>query len=599
MSSIFYIKDGNLAFGEKIILEEAECYIRNGDKIALVGENGSGKSTLMRLIFGEYELDSGDIFKLPSISFGYLKQDIDIVYEMTTSEFLLDKLKDPNDEYKAKMLLNELSLDGNLMLNKMSGGQIKRLLIASTLVNNPDILLLDEPTNHLDIKSIEWLERYIKNYNGAVISISHDKTFQFNITNNVWWIDRGTLRICNNGFKYYESWKEDVINKEEEYLNKLNDKLASEKKWLNTGVTGRRKRNQKRLERLKQLKGEIARNKIKLAYAKSKYDVDIGILAKKSNFIIRLKDVSVKYDTKHIINNFSVNVKKGEKIGIIGPNASGKSTLLKLIVRERTPDCGEIKYGVGTEIAYFDQNRDKLNQEETIIATMCQAGGEYVKVCGKHIHIAAYLKKFMFDPKLLYNKVSTLSGGQASRLLLAKILIEPGNLLVLDEPTNDLDTDTIELLLDILQKYQGTLFIVSHDRSFLEQLVTRTLVFDEDTGKIVDFNCKYQDYKKNIISTTKSSLDNKENIKSFRGSSKTNTANKKLSYKYKIRLDALPDEIEQIEQEIKDIENILHEGKIYEESPQKAASYGEKVVLLKLELDSKIEEWLNIEQMLE
>jgi ABC transport system ATP-binding/permease protein len=599
VSPIFYIKNGNLAFGEKIILEEAECYIENGDKIALVGENGSGKSTLMRLIFGEYELDSGDIFRLPSVSLGYLKQEVDIVRNISVLEFILEKLKDPNDEYKAKILLNELSLDENLMLSKMSGGQIKRLLLVSTLSNNPDILLLDEPTNHLDIKSIEWLERYIKNYNGAVISISHDRTFQFNITNNVWWIDRGTLRICNNGFKYYETWKEEIINKEEEYLNKLNDKLIGEKKWLNTGVTGRRKRNHKRLERIKQLKGEIARNKMKLESAKNKYNVDVDTLVKKNNFIIRLNNVSVKYDSKYIINNFSIKVKKGEKIGIIGPNASGKSTLLKLIAQEITPTCGEIKYGLGTDTAYFDQNREVINQKETIIATMCPTGGEYVRVCGKHIHVAAYLKKFMFDPKLLYNKVNSLSGGQVSRLLLAKILVEPGNLLVLDEPTNDLDTDTIELLLDILQKYQGTLFIVSHDRSFLEQLVTRTLVFEEGADKIIDFNCKYQDYKRNMVSIAKLTVNQKKDSKLFDNSSDINVENKKLSYKYKIRLDSLPGEIEQLEKEIKEMEDILYEGKIYEESPQKAANYGEKIVLLKLELDSKMEEWLSIEQMLE
>ena len=598
MTPIFYIKDGNLSFADKTVLSSLELYVYPGDKICLVGRNGSGKSSLMKVMAGEYELDSGELFKDPLTNIGYLKQDVITKTNYSIYEFVLEGVKKPEENrYLADIILKKLQINGDLKLKNCSGGQIRRAFLAKTLVDQPDILLLDEPTNHLDITAIEWLEEYVKSYAGAIVCISHDRAFQENTTNKVWWIDRANLRKSNKGFKHYDQWREEIITEEEATLRKMTRKLEMEKDWLNTGVTARRKRNQKRLANLHRLRDSLRIHHTKLRDAKTKLQIELTQEAKKAQFIIEAENISFNYESKNVFHNFSFKVKKGEKIGVIGPNGSGKSTLIKILTKDLTPIEGKVKHGANLEITYFDQYRTELNKDHTIKLTLCPNGGDQVFLKNQTMHVAGYLKNFMFDPRILNDKVSTLSGGEANRLLLAKALISPGNFLILDEPTNDLDTDSLEMLLEILAEYDGTLMIVSHDRDFLERLVTRTLVFTGDT--IVDLYGGYEDYLKyyKTDNTFNLKTDNKEKKKIDTVNLENFKKNTKLSYKYQRLLEILPKEIEEIENNIADLEAKLMEADLYVKNPETFYDYSKKLEENKKLLDNKIHQWLEIENM--
>jgi len=593
MVPIFYIKEGNLSFADKKILSELELYVSRGDRICLVGRNGCGKSSLMKIIDGEYELDTGELFQDPAIKIGYLKQDMKLLPKGKIYDFVLSSFKDEHDnnKYQADIILKQLEIDGNAELENCSGGQIRRVCLAKALINSPDILLLDEPTNHLDILAIEWLEGYINNYNGAVICISHDRTFQENISNKIWWIDRGVLRKSSKGFKYYDQWREEIIESEEATLRKMNRKLEVEKGWLNAGVTGRRKRNQKRLANLHRLRESYNSHQSHLQSAKARLQIELAEEMQKTKFIIEAENISYNFPGKKLFDNFTFKVKKGEKIGVIGPNGIGKSTFIKILIKDIEPELGKVKHGTNLEITYFDQYRSELNPTHSLKQTLCPTGGDQIFLKDRTMHVAGYLKQFMFDPKILEDKVSTLSGGEANRLLLAKALISPGNFLILDEPTNDLDMDSLEMLLEILADYTGTLIIVSHDRDFLERLVTRTLVF---TGEeIVDLYGGYTDY----LTYHKKDVKVEKHVKKkiIENIPETAPKQQKLSYKYVRLLESLPLEIDQLEKKITELESELFEHDLYMLNNDKFNKLTDNLLKAKEELDQKMIEWLDVE----
>ena len=593
MVPIFYIKEGNLSFADKKILSELELYVSRGDRICLVGRNGCGKSSLMKIIDGEYELDTGELFQDPAIKIGYLKQDMKLLPKGKIYDFVLSSFKDEHDnnKYQADIILKQLEIDGNAELENCSGGQIRRVCLAKALINSPDILLLDEPTNHLDILAIEWLEGYINNYNGAVICISHDRTFQENISNKIWWIDRGILRKSSKGFKYYDQWREEIIESEEATLRKMNRKLEVEKGWLNAGVTGRRKRNQKRLANLHRLRESYKSHQSHLQSAKARLQIELAEEMQKTKFIIEAENISYNFPGKKLFDNFTFKVKKGEKIGVIGPNGIGKSTFIKILIKDIEPELGKVKHGTNLEITYFDQYRSELNPTHSLKQTLCPTGGDQIFLKDRTMHVAGYLKQFMFDPKILEDKVSTLSGGEANRLLLAKALISPGNFLILDEPTNDLDMDSLEMLLEILADYTGTLIIVSHDRDFLERLVTRTLVF---TGEeIVDLYGGYTDY----LTYHKKDVKVEKHVKKkiIENIPETAPKQQKLSYKYVRLLESLPLEIDQLEKKITELESELFEHDLYMLNNDKFNKLTDNLLKAKEELDQKMIEWLEVE----
>ncbi|MDP4832824.1 MAG: ATP-binding cassette domain-containing protein [Rickettsiaceae bacterium] len=596
MTPIFYIKDGNLSFADKIILSGIELYIAPGDRVCLVGKNGCGKSSLMKVIEGEYALDVGKPFQDPGINVGYLKQDMKSLPAGKIYDFVLSEFDDPeSNKYHADIILKQLEIDGEAELKNCSGGQVRRACLAKALINKPDILLLDEPTNHLDIQAIEWLEEYIRNYPGAVICISHDRMFQENITNRVWWIDRGVLRKSNRGFKYYDQWREEIIISEEAALRKMNRKLEIERGWLGTGVTARRKRNQKRLANLYRLRETFKAQQSHLHQAKARVQIELAEEMKKTKFIIEAEHISYNFPGKKLFDDFNFKVKKGEKIGVIGPNGVGKSTLIRLLTKELEPASGKVKHGTNIEITYFDQHRSDLNPDYSLQQTLCPGGGDQVLLKDKTMHIAGYLKKFMFDPKNLGNKVSTLSGGEANRLLLAKALINPGNLFILDEPTNDLDMDSLEMLLEILADYSGTLIIVSHDRDFLERLVTRTLVFAG--SEIIDLYGGYDDYLKYYKKDIKPSSVKSKAAKPI--IPLVTQATQKLSYKYMRLLETLPGEIETLEKQIKIIEDQLSKPDLYNRDNKKFNQLSQNLEQAKIDLERKLEQWLEVEIMQE
>lgn len=620
MTPIYYIKDGNLSFGDKSVLIDIELYISPGERISLVGRNGSGKSSLMKVIFGDYELDSGQLYQDPYSKVGYLKQDVKDLPDVTIYDYVLSSFteaeKDSN-KYNADIILKNLMIDGNLRLRNCSGGQIRRSLLAESLVRQPEILLLDEPTNHLDITAIEWLEEYVKSYKGAIICISHDRAFLENITNRVWWIDRGTLRRSQRGFKYYDDWRAEIIAQEESVLKNMNRKLDAEKGWLNTGVTARRKRNQRRLHALHRLREQLQSHEQHLRSAKSKLQLELEEEERKTKFILEAKGVSFHFKNKAIVDNFNIKIKKGEKIGIIGPNGSGKTTLIKLLLKELEPLEGRVKHGTNLEITYFDQHRTDLNPEHTLQKTLCPTGGDQIFMKTKTMHVAAYLKNFMFDPRQMHDKVATLSGGEANRLLLAKALTNPGNLMILDEPTNDLDMDSLEILLEVLADYEGTLLIVSHDRDFLERLVTRTLVLTKE-NKIIDLYGGYEDYLKYYRKDDDAAQDKKKkqsksgsSVKNGNKSGKNSGANAdannegqpdkklraKLSYKYERLLEVLPDEIEALDIKISSIEEELMDAELYSKNPDRFHKLSKELTDSKKSLEDKLQQWEEIELM--
>lgn len=593
MTPIFYIKDGCLSFGDNAILSNLELYISQSDRICLVGKNGSGKSTLMKIIYGDYDLDSGELFCMPTTNIGYLRQDFKNISDISIYDFVLQDFKEPeHNKYQADIIFKQLDINGDKLLKECSGGQARRAFLAKSLIDKPDILLLDEPTNHLDISAIEWLEDYIKNYSGAVICISHDRTFQENVTNKVWWIDRGILRKSDKGFKHYDQWREEIIEQEEAALRKMNRKLDAEQSWLHGGVTARRKRNQQRLAGLYRLREKIKDHENHLSNAKANLEIKLLEEEKKSKFIIEANNISFSFYGKTLFKDFSFKVKKGEKIGVIGPNGCGKSTLVKLLIKEIDPSLGKVKHAANLDITYFDQHRTELNQDHTIKQTFCESGGDQILIGDKFVHVVSYLKKFMFDPKIINDKVSTLSGGQSSRLLLAKSLINPGNFLILDEPTNDLDMDSLEMLLEILADYKGTLIIISHDRDFLERLVTRTLVFSDD--KIIDLYGGYNDYQK-FYKKTNTQLENKKKTKPINNIA--NKDNKKLSYKYARLLEILPVEIEDLEKKITLIEQKLSENNLYNSNQAEFQKLTNLLTDSKSELEEKINQWIEIDSM--
>ncbi|MCP5370018.1 MAG: ABC-F family ATP-binding cassette domain-containing protein [Rickettsiaceae bacterium] len=596
MYPLFYLKAMNLSFADKHILTDINLHIMPGDRICLVGRNGCGKSSLMKVIIGEYAIDSGELFQDPTVQIGYLKQDMQTLGDELIYDFVLKDFEGNIEEnkYKADILFTPLQINGYMKLSECSGGQLRRVYLARSLIQDPEILLLDEPTNHLDIKTIEWLEGYLSNYSGALICISHDRTFQENISNKVWWIDRGILRKSERGFKHYDQWREDIIAEEEAQLRKLGRKLEAEQGWLSTGVTARRKRNQQRLANLYRLRELHKSHQSYLNNAKQKLNIKLQEEAKKSQFIIEAENISYNFPGKTLFDAFSFRVKKGEKIGVIGPNGVGKSTFIKLLTKEIEPQTGKVRHGTNLDITYFDQHRSELNPNITLKQTLCPGGGDHVQIKDKSMHVAAYLKQFMFDPKILNDKVLTLSGGERHRLLLAKALINTGNFMVLDEPTNDLDLDSLEMLLEILAHYTGTLIVVSHDRDFLEQLVTRTLIFSEQ--KIVDLYGGYKDYlkyhnnqnnhiavvaksKKTQIDVTKPAISNK------------------LSYKYTRLLECLPREMEQIEHEIKNIEKDLLESDLYNKDNNKFLRLTQALQDKQKLLDEKLILLLEVEEI--
>ncbi|MDG1709532.1 MAG: ABC-F family ATP-binding cassette domain-containing protein, partial [Emcibacteraceae bacterium] len=458
-----------LRFGPDPLFNGMELFIGEYDRISLVGRNGAGKSTLMKIIHGTVEFDSGERFVKPGTHVTYLEQDPDLSDFKNAHDYVVSGLVhgSEDDHFQVDIMLAEIGLDAAMETSTMSGGERRRAAIARALVSETDIMLLDEPTNHLDIATIEWLEQKLKGWRGALVMISHDRAFLNNLTNTTFWLDRGKVRRLDKGFAHFDEWSETILEQERTERAKLDKLIEKETDWSHKGITARRKRNMGRMRNLWELRDQREQQIAEVGSAR--IAADSGKASGKK--VIEAHKVSVGFEDKPILQDFSIKILRGDRVGIIGPNGAGKTTLLKTLTGDLSPDQGHVKLGTNLEATFLDQHRSLIKDNDTVWETLSD-GGDHIMVRGHSKHIISYIKDFLFDASQAHSPVSSLSGGEKNRLLLAKTLAHPTNLLILDEPTNDLDMDTLDLLQDVLNDYDGTLLLVSHDRDFLDRLVT-------------------------------------------------------------------------------------------------------------------------------
>ncbi len=594
---ILTIKGARLSFGTNELFTNVELYINRGDKISLVGRNGCGKSTLLKVIARDIEPDAGEIFVQPGVKVSYMPQDPDFSGYATLREVVLSGLPEHErgQEYRADILIEQFDIRAAQSPEQSSGGERKKAALAKALINEPDILLLDEPTNHLDMPTIEKLEKIIADFRGAVILISHDRMFLSNTSRTTFWLDRGILRRNNKGFRYFEEWQEQVIDQEiieQKYLNK---KIEEETEWLHKGVTARRKRNQGRLRRLQQLRQE-RREQIR-QIGSVKLEVEEGEL--RSKMVIEAKHVCKAFGDREIVKDFSTRIIKGNKIGIVGPNGAGKTTLIKLLTKRLEPDSGHVRIGKNLEEAYFDQNRLTLDPKKTLWKTLCNEG-DHIFVRGSYRHVVAYLKDFLFRPDQAQCPVSALSGGEKNRLMLAVALAQPSNFLVLDEPTNDLDMDTLDLLQEVLDEYEGTILLVSHDRDFVDRVVTSVIYMPGD-GSVSEHAGSYSDLLEKLKSKIPAKKENKKEALPKKEETPKSETKKtgRLSYNQQRLLEILPGKISELEKQIGDTEAALSDSSLYTENPEKFDALTKQLEELKAELEKSENQWLEIEMLRE
>ena len=593
---IFSLRETSVSFGKKIIFDNLDVNIHRKDLIALIGKNGVGKSTLMRIISDKQDLDQGEVWKLNNIRVSFFSQKFELEESYSIENELLNILDNEEDSFKIDIFCNNLQLNKKDIIKNLSGGQKRRVGLIKSLINESDILLLDEPTNHLDLECIIWLENYLKTFKGSIICVSHDRTFLSNFTNKVFWLDRGNLRVSPSGFKNFDRWSQEMFEQEARELKNRKQFVNIEVEWANKGVKARVKRNVKRLERAKELKDQLEKDES--SYRKAIQTVKINKIIPgldDSKFIAEFHKVSIGYEIpkKTILKDINLKINKKDRIGLIGKNGTGKSTFLKALLGEIKSQKGTIKLKKNMNFSYFDQLRNDLNTDNSLKKILVPSGGDYLKVQGKDRHVCSYLKDFMFDPSKATDSISTLSGGQQNRLLLAKVLANPQTGLILDEPTNDLDLETMDLLTEMLSNYSGTLLIVSHDRDFLDQTVNKILYFDEK-GQVSIFLGGYSDFLKSQQNEKiiKSISKKKNNYKVV--SSKNN---KKLSFKYKYELENLPKEIEDLENKINDITKELKNSNLYLSDANRFNEITSEMLELKKVLSIKEERWLFLLEM--
>lgn len=587
---IYTIRGAKLSFGLNPLFTNVDLYINRGDKICLVGRNGCGKSTLLKVIAQEIEPDDAEFFIQPGVRIGYMPQEPDFSGFKTLREVVEAGLpkNEQNQTYRADKLIEYFAINENQNPEQSSGGERRKAALARALINEPDILLLDEPTNHLDITTIEKLEDLIKKFSGAVIVISHDRMFLDHISQTTFWLDRGTLRRNNKGFGAFEEWEDQVIEQEIIEQKALNKKIAEETEWLHKGVTARRRRNMGRLRRLQQLRQE-RREQIKMT---GSVNLEVETADLRSKLVIEAKHISKSFGDREIIKDFSIKVIKGNKIGIVGPNGSGKTTLIKLLTKRLEPDSGFVRIGKNLEEAYFDQNRITLDPKKTLWKTLCNEG-DHIWVRGHFRHVVAYLKDFLFEPDQAQCPVSTLSGGEKNRLMLAVALAKQSNFLVLDEPTNDLDMDTLDLLQEVLDDYEGTILIVSHDRDFMDKVAT-SLIYMRGDGTVYEHVGSYSELLEKLKGLPPKT-NNKKTVNKEEPKVREKNKTQKLSYKEQYMLENLPKEIEKLAAENKAIEVALGNANLYTDDPQKFDELTTKLADNKEKLEEMENQWLEVQ----
>jgi len=584
-----------LTFGGEPVFSDLDLVVQPGDRVALVGRNGSGKSTLMKVMAGLVEADTGTIVVPPGRSVGYMEQDPTMAGFATLGDFASSGLE-PGELYKVERAGEGLKFDPARPVETASGGEKRRAALAKLMAEAPALMLLDEPTNHLDIEAIGWLERELKSTRAAYVLISHDRAFLRALTRATLWIDRGQVRRQEKGFDAFEAWRDIIWEEEDMQRHKLNRLIKSEARWAVEGISARRKRNMGRVRALRDLReqrsGQIKRQ--------GTADFALDTSPKSGRKVIEAEGLTKGYGDKQIVVDFDLKVQRGDRVAFVGPNGVGKTTLLKMLLGLEAPDAGTVKQGTKLEIAMFDQTRDQLNPDLSLwdnLTTDPEMGvsgkSDQVMVRGMPKHVVGYLKDFLFDERQARAPVRSLSGGEKARLLLAKLMARQSNLLVLDEPTNDLDIETLDLLQELLDSYDGTVLLVSHDRDFLDRVATTTIAMEGD-GRASAYAGGWSDY---LFQRGPSEAEKAEKAKAQKAKGKQEAkAVSGLSFTERHRLEALPGEIERLEQEIAKLEGLLADPELFTREPVKFKKASEALVQRQQKLASSEEEWLVLEE---
>lgn len=627
--AILSIEKASLAFGHHPLLDEVSFSLEQGDKVGLIGRNGAGKSSLLKAVAGTVHLDDGRIVFQDNIKTAWVPQEPEFdlnhtVFEavaeglgelknlLTEYHQLTKLLHDPQQDHDALLeklhhlqheleirqgwqfenmienTLQRLGLDADALISSLSGGWKKRVALARALVSNPDLLLLDEPTNHLDVNAIEWLEELLAQFKGTLLFITHDRTFLDHVANRIVELDRGFVRNYPGNFSAYQQRKAQELTVESIHNRKFDKFWKQEEVWIRKGIEARRTRNEGRVRRLEELRRQRAARR----EVQGRVNLSVSILEKSSQLIAELEQVSKSFGDKKLIDRFSTRIMRGDKIGLVGPNGAGKTTLLKLILGEIQPDSGTIKQGARQEIAYFDQFRTQLDEDATLIDVISQ-GSEFIDLPTGRKHVMSYLEDFLFPPARARSPVRSLSGGERNRLLLARLFTKPANILVLDEPTNDLDIDTLDLLEQLLSDYQGTLFLVSHDRAFLDNVVTQVIAF-EGEGKLIESPGGWSDWqnlKKNINLTVPPAKKAPEATVKTEKTERVKERKNKLTYNENKELTQLPEEISQLEAEQAKLQNRLLDPNVYRQQIEQVKQWQQRIDEIDLLLMEKLERW--------
>ncbi|EHK9576581.1 TPA: ABC transporter ATP-binding protein [Vibrio parahaemolyticus] len=634
--ALLTIHNAQLAFGDHPLLDRAEFALQENERVCLVGRNGAGKSTLMKVLAGDILLDDGKIQVTQDVVVSRLEQDPPRNQEGTVYEYvsgglaeigeqlkiyhdLLDLVsQDPSEKNinrlaktqeqldhsnawrfddRVKNVLSALKLSPDTLLRDLSGGWQRKAALARALVCDPDVLLLDEPTNHLDVTTIEWLENFLKDFKGSIIFISHDRAFIKSMATRIVDLDRGQLSSFPGDYDNYLLEKEEMLRVEDMQNAEFDKKLAQEEVWIRQGIKARRTRNEGRVRALKKLREERRDRR----EVQGKVNLNIDDASRSGKIVFEAENVSFAYDGKQIVDNFSFNIMRGDRIALIGPNGCGKSTVLKLLLGQLEAQSGRLHCGTKLEVAYFDQYREILDPEKTVIDNLAD-GKQEVMVGGRQRHALSYLQDFLFAPKRARTPVKALSGGEKNRLLLARILLKPNNLLILDEPTNDLDIETLELLEEMLANYQGTLLLVSHDREFVDNTVTTSWIFEGD-GVIEEFVGGYHDAKQQrdqalaVRFSTEKPAKKEKVVEETPKTTQPKNNSKKLSYKLQRELEALPAKLEQLESDIETLQEQVNDPEFFAKPVEQTQPVLEQLAALEQELEIAFERWEELEAM--
>jgi len=594
---LIQLRDIRLTFGGTPLLTGVELNVAPSERVCLIGRNGSGKSTLLKIAAGLVEPDGGTRFVQPGATVRYLPQEPDFGDHATTLAYVEAGLAPGDDHHQARYLLEQLGLTGDENPANLSGGEARRAALARVLAPSPDILLLDEPTNHLDLPTIEWLEKELDGRRSALVLISHDRRFLSNLSRATAWLDRGKIRQIDRGFAAFESWRDEVLAEEERDQHKLDRKIVDEEHWLRHAVSGRRKRNVKRLANLHALRAQRRNHRGTAGSA----NLAAAEAEQSGRLVIEAKSISKAYGERRIVDGFAIRIQRGDRLGIVGPNGAGKTTLVNLVTGAEPPDSGSLRLGANLEMATLDQHRESLDPKSTLAEALTGGRGDHVIVGGKPKHVVGYMKDFLFAQEQRGTPLEVLSGGERGRLMLARALAKPSNLLVLDEPTNDLDLETLDVLEEMLGDYEGTVILISHDRDFLDRVVT-SVIAPDGNGKWIEYAGGYSD----MLAQRGADLTREEpkalaaaEKRADKPAASTAAPKRRLSFNEKHALETLPKKIDALHADIAILQRVLDDPGLYARDRNRFDETSAAIAKAHEELAAAEDRWLELEMLRE